>query len=89
MAVPASFSSGTDKISFGIDWSGINLLLVLTLRTTHLLLKWASPRYGAGTLLKACREVGVMWYFSPLLSADSEDGISQGNEVISAGRVSA
>lgn len=89
MAVPANSFSGTDTISLGIYLSGINLLLVLTLRTTHLLLKWTSLRYRSGTLLKACCEVGVMWYFSPLLSADSEDGISQGNEVISTGHVSA
>lgn len=69
--------------------SGINLLVVLTLCPTHLLLTWASLCSRVSLLLKACSEVGVMWYFSPLLSADSEDGISQGNEVISADHVSA
>lgn len=73
VSVPASCLAAASTISAGIDLSGINLLLVLTVGTPPLLLKWAPLRRGLGALLPSGCDV----VFLAAAAADSGGGVSQ------------
>lgn len=74
VSVPVSCLAAASTISAGIDLSGMNVLLVLTVGTPPLRLKRAPPCRGlAKLLLSRCDVV-----FSTAAAADSGGGVSQG-----------